>query len=125
RDPASDPADFHAALDSLKRTEGALDLAVLESAMFGGGDDGQGISDIQFADEVEMELGRRQLEFAGRGAKLQIEGANSVSLIQSKTFHGTMRHLQQGREVGVVAVAEELSVARNQVDEPAKGGLDL
>ncbi len=121
---AGDAADFHAALDALEGAEGTLNLAVLEAAMFRGGDDGQRVAHVEFADHVEMELRRWNLELAGGGAELEVEGAHGVGLAEAEAFHGTVRDVEQLREVRVVAVAEELAVARDEPDEVREGFLD-
>ena len=53
-----------------------------------------------------------------------LESGGGVFRAETEPFHGTMRHVQQGRDVRVIAVGQQLTVARDQVDEPLERGLD-
>jgi len=55
-DAARDAAHFHAALDALESAEGALNLAVLQPAVFRGGDDGERVAHVEFAHHVDVEF---------------------------------------------------------------------
>ena len=124
RHAAGDAAHFHAALDAFEGVEGGLDLLVLEAAMLGARDDRQRVAHVEFADEVQVELEAGNLELGRRRAVADVEGLDGVAFAQAEAFHRAMRHVEQRREVRVVAVAQQQAVARDEPDEMLEGGLD-
>ena len=122
-----------AELNSSRSTEAHIDenisiingiSAVLQPAMLCGGDDGERVANIEFTDHVDVEFRGRNLELAGGRAELEIEGAHRVGLAEAEAFHRAVRDVQQFGEVRVVAVAEELAVARDEPDEMREALLD-
>jgi hypothetical protein len=123
-DAAGDAFDFHPALDALEGIEGTLDLLVGETAVLGDADDGEGVADIQLADEVQMKLEAGDFKFGRGGAKAQVEGLHGIVFAEAEFFHRTMGDIQQGGEVGVIAVAEQQAIAGDEADEMAEGFFD-
>src|SRR5207247_7545110 len=76
-------------------------------------------------DKIDVEFGRGDLKLARRRAQLEVESAHRVVFSQAKAFDRAMRHLEQRSHVRIVAIAEELSVARDEVDEALERGLDF
>src|SRR5215831_1900596 len=87
---AGNAADLHAALDAFERVEGGLNLMVLETAMFGAGDDGQCVPHIELADEVDVEFEAGDFKLGRRGAVADVEGLNRVSFAEAEAFDRTM-----------------------------------
>src|SRR5262249_15911517 len=73
--------------------------------------------------DVEFRGGK--LEFTRRRPELDVEGAHRVVFAQPEALHRTVSHVQQRRQVRVVAISQELSVARDQVDEPPECHLNV
>ena len=124
RDAAGHAAHFHPPPHAFEGVEAGLDLFVGQPAMLGGGDDGQRVAHIELAHHVEMELEAGDFKFGGGGAVAEIEGVNAALFAQAEAFDRAMGHIEQRRDVRVVAVGQKLAVARDQRDEPPKGGLD-
>ena len=117
RHAAGDAAHFHAALDALERVERGLDLLVLQPAMLGAGDDRQRVAHVQFADQVQVKLEAGNFKLRRRRAVADVERVDRIVFAEAEAFHRAMRHVQQRREIRVVAVGEQQAVARNQPDE--------
>src|SRR6478736_4056358 len=95
RDTARNPPHFHPAADAFESVKCGLDLLVLQPAMFSAGDNGQSIADIQFAEQVDMELETGNFEFRGGWAVANVESLDSVSFTQAKSLNRTMVNVQQ------------------------------
>ena len=120
RHAARDAAHFHPALDALERVERGLDLLVLQPAMFRRADDRQRVAHVQFADQVQVKLEAGNFKLRRRRAETQVERMHGVVSAEAETFHRAMRHVQQRREIRVIAIAEQQAVARHQPDEMRK-----
>src|SRR5688572_10109711 len=123
-DAAGNAAHFHSPLDAFERVEGGLNLAVLKSAMLGARHDCEGIAHVELAQQAHAKLEAGNLKLRGRRRQLEIESVNAIVLAQSKALHGAMRHVEQRRDVRIVAIGEKLAVARNDIDEPLERRLD-
>ena len=95
RDAAGHAAHFHAPPHAFEGVEGGLDLFVGQSAMLGGGDDGQGVAHVELAHQIEMEFEAGDFKLGGGGAVAQIEGVDAVFLAQAEAFDRAMRHVEQ------------------------------
>ena len=71
---------------------------------------------------VELEAGN--LELGRRRPVADVEGLDGVAFAQAEALHRAMRHVEQRREVRVVAVAQQQAVARDEPDEMPEGRLD-
>src|SRR5277367_2877676 len=71
---------------------------------------------------MEFETGNFKL--ARRRAVTQVEALDAVLFAQTKTFHRTMRDVEQRGQVWIITVGQELPVAGDKVDQALKGGLD-
>jgi len=123
-DAAGDAADFHAAFDAFESVKGGLDLMVLEAAMFGASNDGEGVANVEFANEVDVEFETRDFEFGGCGSVTHVEGSNGIGFTEAESFDRTMGDVEQRGEIGVVAVGEKQAIARDEADEMFERGLD-
>ena len=123
-DAAGDALDFHATFDAFEGVEGGLDLLVFQAAMLGAGDDGKGVADVEFADQVQMELEAGDFKSGGGGPELEVEGLHGVLRAQAEAFDRAMGDVEQRGEVGIVAVAEQEAVARDEADEMGERFLD-
>src|SRR5215472_2561 len=92
--------------------------------MLRAGNHGQSIADIQFSQQVCAKLEAGDFEVGGCGAIANIKRLHSISFIKAETFHGTMRHMQQRRQVRVVAIAQQQAIAWNQPDKVFEGRLN-
>ena len=104
---ACDAFDFHAPLDAGERIERRLNLLILQSAMFRAGDDGKRIPHIQFTHEIDVKLEAGNFKLGGRRAVAKVESIHGVIAAKPKAFHRAMRHVQQRREVRIIAIAEQ------------------
>src|SRR5256885_4502251 len=71
-----------------------------------------------------MKFEARYLEFCGRRPIPDVEGLHRIGFAQTKTLHRTMRHIQQRCEIGIIPIAEQQSIARNQPNEMFERGVD-
>jgi hypothetical protein len=117
RHAARDAFDFHAAFNSFERVERALDLFVRQPAMFRRADDGERVANVQFANQIQMKLEAGNFKRRRRRAEVQVETLHGIFRAEAETLHRAMRNVQQRREIGVVAVAEQQTVARHEADE--------
>src|SRR6266496_83928 len=82
--------------------------------------DGQRVADVELARQVQMKLCAGNLELTRRWAESHVGCPHPVALAETEAFHRTEIHVQQRREIRVVAVAEQQAVARHEPDEMAE-----
>ena len=117
RHAPGDPAHFHPPLDAFEGVEGGLDLLVLQPAMFRARDHRQRIAHVQFAHKVRVELETRNLELGRSRSIADVESLHCVAFAKTKPLYRAMGHLQQRRQVPIIAIAQQQPVSRNQSDE--------
>ena len=67
--------------------------------------------------EVRVELEAGNLELGRRRPVADVEGLDGVAFAQAEAFHRAMGHVEQRRQVRVVAVGQQQAVARDEADE--------
>jgi hypothetical protein len=85
--------------------------------MFRGGDDGERVAHVEFADEVHMKLRGGNLELARGRAEPRCSWRGRSCSRRGRSVSPGKRHVEQRREVHVIAVAEQQAVARDEPDE--------
>src|SRR5438477_47051 len=123
-DPAADPANLHSTFNALEGVKRRLNLRIFQTAMFGAGNDGQGVAHIEFAEKVEPKFEAGNFELRRGGSQVHIERAHRIGFAKAKTLHRTMRDVQQRSNIWIVAVGQQETIAGNQVDQALKGSLD-
>lgn len=116
--------DFHATFDAFKRVESGLNLFVGQAAVLGAGDDCQGVANVEFAHQVEVKFKAGDFKLAGGRTATDIEPVDAIVISQPETLDRTMIDVKQRREIGVIAIGQELASARHQVDKTLESGLD-
>src|SRR4051812_25485810 len=119
-----DAADFHAPLDSFESIKPGLDLLVFQAAMFGGGDDGERVADVEFTHEVSVEFEAGNLELRGRRPVTDVECLDRVAFAEAEAFYGAVRDVQKRGDVGIVAIGEQEAIPGDQADKMFEGGFD-
>ncbi len=120
RTPSSNPAYFHAPLDSFERIERGLDLVVLQSAMFGTGHNRQRVAHIQFPKKGGVKLEARDFELRRRRSVTNIESLHSIPFVQAEALNRAVSHIEQWCEILVIAISQQEAIPRNQADEMFK-----
>src|SRR5271170_1046840 len=71
-----------------------------------------------------MKFETGNFKFRRRRAKAQVEGLNGIIFAETEFFDRTMRHIEQRREICIIAIAEQQAVSRHEPDELRKTLLD-
>src|SRR6266853_3301900 len=71
-----------------------------------------------------MKFEAGDFEFSCCGPITHVESANRVRIAKAEAFHRTMRDVEQGRQIGVIAIRQQQAISRNQPDEMFEGSLD-
>ena len=72
---------------------------------------------FSLAHEVGVELEAGNLELGRRRPVADVEGLDGVALAQAEALDRAVRHVEQRRQVRVVAVGQQQAVARDEADE--------
>src|SRR5437762_12071155 len=92
--------------------------------MFGAGDHGKRIANVEFTEQVEVKFETRDFELGRRRSVADIKRGEGVVLPQAKTFNRAMGDIEERRQIWIIAIAQQQAVARDQTDEMFEGGLD-
>ncbi len=92
--------------------------------MFRSRNHGKRISHVEFAEQIQMKFKTGNFKFRRSRAEFQIERAKFIFITDTESLHRAMRDVQQRREICVVAIGEQQTVARNQIDEAFELKLD-
>ena len=84
--------------------QGTLDLMVLKAAMFCASHHRQRVANVEFSNEIGVELETGNFEFGCGRAVTNIKGFDSIVFAQTEALHRAMRYVQQFGKVEVITV---------------------
>ena len=125
RHPAGFTPHLHPALDAEEGIEGRLDDRITDPAVTGRGGDRQRVAHVELAHHGDPEPGASQFELGAVILEHQTGGLQFVLGAEPEALDRAVAHVEQRSQMGLVAVGQQQSVPRDQVDEPAEAELDV